>query len=67
MNLFTIIKACEKTECIQVPDGQIIIRVHLKYKDLKEVAAEALVELTRPFRVKREELRRRSRRELNRW
>jgi tryptophanyl-tRNA synthetase len=55
MNLFTIIKACEKKDAFSslMEDYN---RGNLKYKDLKEVAADALVELTRPFRLKREEL-----------
>ena len=57
MNLFTIIKACEKGDAFDTLMQDYHQGV-LKYKDLKEVAAEALVALTRPFREKREELRR---------
>jgi tryptophanyl-tRNA synthetase len=55
-NLFTIIKACEKLNEYQMLMDSFK-KGELKYKDLKEVAAEALVELTRPFRSKREELK----------
>lgn len=57
LNLFTIIKACEKVNEYRSM-MESFNKGTLKYKDLKEVAAEALVDLTRPFRVKREELRR---------
>ena len=54
-NLFNIIKACEK-----VADYNRLIEDYksgnLRYKDLKDTTAEALVELTTPFRQKREEL-----------
>ena len=55
-NLFTIIKACEKlNEYKSLMDS--FNKGELKYKDLKEVAADALVDLTRPFRSRREELK----------
>ena len=54
-NLFNLIKACGKQReydslMIDYKGGM------LKYKDLKEITAEALVELTQPFRQKKEEL-----------
>ncbi|MBN1599089.1 MAG: tryptophan--tRNA ligase [Bacteroidales bacterium] len=54
-NLFNLIKACGK-------DGEYESLMkdykqgNLKYKDLKETTADALVELTAPFRKRREEL-----------
>jgi len=56
MNLFTIIKACERMDAFDALMDEYN-RGTLKYKDLKETAAEALVEITRPLRLKREELR----------
>jgi tryptophanyl-tRNA synthetase len=54
-NLFTIIKACERQQ-----DFNTLLDNYqkgtLKYKELKEVAANALVDLARPFCKKREEL-----------
>ncbi len=54
-NLFTIIKACGK-----INEYDLLLKNFnsgsLQYKDLKDVAADALIELTRPFRLKREEL-----------
>jgi tryptophanyl-tRNA synthetase len=55
-NLFTIVKACEKMNEFK----SLMESFHngtLKYKELKDVAADALVDLTRPFRLKREELK----------
>lgn len=55
-NLFSIIKACEKHN-----EYNLLMDSYnsggLKYRDLKEVAADALVEVTGPFRSRREELR----------
>ncbi|MBN1414118.1 MAG: tryptophan--tRNA ligase [Bacteroidales bacterium] len=55
-NLFTIIKACGRLD-----DYESLMKDYkkgiLKYKDLKEVTADGLIELTGPFRLKREELR----------
>lgn len=54
-NLFTIIKACGKLN-----EYEALLNDYnngsLQYKDLKDVAGNSLVELTRPFRLKREEL-----------
>jgi tryptophanyl-tRNA synthetase len=54
-NLFIIIKACGK-----LSEYELLLKDFnngsLQYKDLKEAAADALVELTQPFRLKREEL-----------
>jgi tryptophanyl-tRNA synthetase len=54
-NLFTIIKACGNL------DAWNMLMDHygagnLKYKDLKEIAADSLVETLKPFREKRTEL-----------
>ncbi len=54
-NLFTLIKACGNMDAWQslmhdYNNGT------LKYKDLKETAAESLIETLRPFREKRQEL-----------
>lgn len=54
-NLFNIIKACEK----QAEYDRLFADYKegtLRYKDLKDTTADALVELTNPFRQKREEL-----------
>jgi tryptophanyl-tRNA synthetase len=55
-NLFTIIRACE-----QMNEYNLLMQDFekgtLKYKDLKDVAGDALVKLTQPFRMKREALR----------
>jgi tryptophanyl-tRNA synthetase len=54
-NLFNLIKACEKTEAY----NSLITDFHagtLKYKDLKETVADALVELVAPLRAKKLEL-----------
>jgi tryptophanyl-tRNA synthetase len=51
-NLFTLIKACGKMNAF----NELLKQYHsgtLKYKDLKEVTADALVELTSGFRKKR--------------
>jgi tryptophanyl-tRNA synthetase len=54
-NLFNLIKACEKTGSYEnlMKDFK---SGNLKYKDLKDVTADALVELTTPFRQRRAEL-----------
>lgn len=54
-NLFNLIRACEKQEAydslkLDFKNG------NLKYKDLKETVAEALVELITPFRERKQEL-----------
>jgi tryptophanyl-tRNA synthetase len=54
-NLFNIIKACEKTDEWNRLQNDYKAGV-LKYKDLKEITAEALVEVTRPLRLKKQEL-----------
>jgi tryptophanyl-tRNA synthetase len=54
-NLFNIIKACGK----EVEFDRLLNDYksgNLKYKDLKDTTADALVELTNPFKMKREEL-----------
>ena len=54
-NLFNIIKACENTDGY----SSLLKDYHsgtLRYKDLKDITAESLVQLTTPFRLKREEL-----------
>ncbi len=54
-NLFTLLKASEKiTEHNQLMDGYN--SGTLKYSELKEAVAEALVELSASFKVKKEEL-----------
>jgi tryptophanyl-tRNA synthetase len=55
-NLFAIIKACENDAAYNslMDDYN---KSTLKYKDLKEVAADALVDLTRPLIRKREALK----------
>ncbi len=54
-NLFNLIKACDKK-----PEYNSLMNDYtsgsLRYKDLKEATADALVELTEPIRKKREEL-----------
>jgi tryptophanyl-tRNA synthetase len=54
-NLFNLIKACEKTA-----EYDSLMNDYksgnLRYKDLKEVTADALVEITEPVRKKKEEL-----------
>jgi len=54
-NLFNLINACGKQE-----EYNLLMSDYkngsLKYKDLKEVTAEALVELTQPLRQKKQEL-----------
>ncbi len=57
MNLFAIIKACGKMNEYKVLMDSFD-KGELKYKDLKEVTADALVDLTAPFRERREELKR---------
>jgi tryptophanyl-tRNA synthetase len=54
-NLFNLIKACQKTGSYESLMNDFKEGT-LKYKDLKDVAADALVELTTPFRKRREEL-----------
>jgi len=54
-NLFTIIRACGNKDALEVLTTQYNSG-SLKYKDLKEVAAESLVSALRPFREKRAEL-----------
>jgi tryptophanyl-tRNA synthetase len=54
-NLFTIIRACGNTEALETLKGEYDQGV-LKYKDLKEAAADSLVKTLRPFRERREEL-----------
>ena len=56
MNLFAIIKACGKMNEYKVLMDSFD-KGELKYKDLKEVTADALVDLTAPFRKRREELK----------
>ena len=54
-NLFNLIKACQKT----IDYNELMSQYkagNLKYKDLKEVTADALVEPTSGFRKKRDEL-----------
>ena len=54
-NLFNLIKACGKTTAYKkLMDAYK--SGNLRYKDLKETTADALVELTAPLRRKREEL-----------
>jgi tryptophanyl-tRNA synthetase len=54
-NLFNLIKACEKTE-----EYNSLLKDYssgtLRYKELKDTTADALVELTEPIRKKKEEL-----------
>jgi tryptophanyl-tRNA synthetase len=54
-NLFNLIKACNKTN-----DYTRLLNDfkagELKYKDLKDTVADALVELTTPFRLRKQEL-----------
>lgn len=56
-NLFNLISACEKQS-----EYDTLMKDYrngtLKYKDLKEVAAESIIELTLPFRKKKQELMR---------
>jgi len=54
-NLFTIIKACGQEESWHQLREESERGV-LKYKDLKDVAADTLVERLKPFRLKRDEL-----------
>ena len=54
-NLFTIIKACGNTRAWEELLGHYNLGV-LKYKDLKEAAADSLVNTLKPFREKRLEL-----------
>lgn len=54
-NLFNLIKACEKTGEYSGLMNDFKAGT-LKYKDLKDVTADALVELIAPFRQKKEEL-----------
>jgi tryptophanyl-tRNA synthetase len=54
-NLFNIIKACENEDGYK----SLLNDYHsgtLRYKDLKDTTAESLVQLTTPFRLKRDEL-----------
>jgi tryptophanyl-tRNA synthetase len=54
-NLFNLIKACDKTE-----EYNSLMNDYksgsLRYKELKDTTADALVELTEPIRMKKEEL-----------
>jgi tryptophanyl-tRNA synthetase len=54
-NLFNLIKACDKQEAYDA-----LMNAYksgsLKYKDLKEITADALVEVTAPFRQRKQEL-----------
>jgi tryptophanyl-tRNA synthetase len=54
-NLFNLIKACEKTNAYNA-----LLKDYesgtLKYKELKDTTADALVELAEPIRKKKEEL-----------
>ncbi|MBA7529884.1 Tryptophan--tRNA ligase [subsurface metagenome] len=54
-NLFNLIKACEKNSEFNSLMNDYKAG-NLRYKDLKEVTADALVELTEPIRKKKEEL-----------
>jgi tryptophanyl-tRNA synthetase len=54
-NLFNIIKACENEEGYKTLLTDYNAG-NLRYKDLKDTTAESLVQLTTPFRLKREEL-----------
>lgn len=54
-NLFSFLKACEKTEVHQAL-FQDYENGNLRYVDLKDAVADALVELTTPFREKKETL-----------
>lgn len=54
-NLFTIIKACGNLDAWNLLMDQYKTG-NLKYKDLKEIAGDSLVETLRPFREKRAEL-----------
>jgi tryptophanyl-tRNA synthetase len=54
-NLFNLIKACEReTEYQDLMNKYLSGK--LQYKELKDVVADVLVDLTRPFRQKKEEL-----------
>jgi len=54
-NLFTIIRACDNTGALEALNREYT-QGTLKYKDLKETAAESLVSALRPFRDRRAEL-----------
>jgi tryptophanyl-tRNA synthetase len=54
-NLFNLIKACEKENEYQFLMQKYIAGT-LQYKELKDTVANALVELTAPFRQRKEEL-----------
>jgi tryptophanyl-tRNA synthetase len=54
-NLFNLIKACEKDTEYQDLMNKYLAG-SLQYKELKEVVADVLVELTQPLRQKKEEL-----------
>jgi len=54
-NLFTIIKACGNYDALEVLTSQYNSGT-LKYKDLKETAADSLVPTLQPFRERRAEL-----------
>jgi tryptophanyl-tRNA synthetase len=54
-NLFNLIKACEKDNEYQDMMNKYLAG-SLQYKELKEVVADVLVELTKPFRLRKEEL-----------
>ena len=55
LNLFTLLKACDKTEAYSHL-MQDYASGHLKYVDLKSAVADALVEKTTIFRTKKAEL-----------
>jgi tryptophanyl-tRNA synthetase len=54
-NLFTIIRACDNSDALETLNSQYNSGT-LKYKDLKEAAADSLVLALRPYREKRAEL-----------
>ena len=54
-NLFTLLKACSKEDAV-ISFTQDYKAGKLRYSDLKNTTADALVELTAPFRKKKEEL-----------
>ena len=54
-NLFNLIKACEKEDAWEVMMEQFKNGT-LRYKDLKDTVADALVEIATPFRKKKQEL-----------
>jgi tryptophanyl-tRNA synthetase len=54
-NLFTIIRACGNLEAWDELNRQFV-KGNLRYSDLKNIAADSLVETLRPFREKRAEM-----------